>query len=98
MGLGISSPRAMRLTGVDLAAMERFDGELCRTGRIAETDFDLSCRSDRQGVVRGNGQLDSRGDRRLREVEGAGAARIGLETGPTSTWLWTEITGTRRPC
>jgi hypothetical protein len=48
--LGISSPRGMRLTGVGLATMERFDGELCRTGRIAETDFDLCCRPYGQGV------------------------------------------------
>src|SRR5207247_6387449 len=60
----------MRLTDVGLATMESFDGELCRTGRVAETDFDLCCRTDRQGVVRGDGQLGPRGDCRVREVEG----------------------------
>src|SRR5262249_21156460 len=50
MGSGISSPGRMRLTGVGLATMESFDGELCRTGRVAETEFDLCCRPERQGV------------------------------------------------
>jgi hypothetical protein len=27
----------------------------------------------------------------VREIEGIGAVRIGLETGPTATWLWTEL-------
>jgi hypothetical protein len=50
MGMGISSPRAMRLTGFGLAATERLNGKLCRTGRISETDFDL-CRVGRTGKV-----------------------------------------------
>src|SRR6266480_2850485 len=73
------------------ASMESFHGELCRTGRVTETDFDLCCRSDRQSVVRGDGQLGPRGDRRVREVEGCRRSPHRLETGPTSTWLWTEI-------
>ena len=27
----------------------------------------------------------------LREIEGPESVRIGLETGPTATWLWTEL-------
>jgi transposase len=33
----------------------------------------------------------SGGDFSLRAVKGPGCSSIGLETGPTSTWLWTEL-------
>ena len=37
------------------------------------------------------GKLDPRAIVEFIKSKAAGAARVGLETGPTSTWLWTEM-------
>jgi transposase len=37
------------------------------------------------------GFIRAGGDRGIRQVACAAVARVGLETGATSTWLWTEL-------
>jgi transposase len=71
--------------------MEDCNGALCRTGRIAEADSDLHRRSDwkieREGVV----ASDPESIAAFVKSHAPHVARIGLETGATSTWLWTEL-------
>jgi transposase len=58
---------------------------------LVEADIDL--RGGPDGVGRARGRVDS--DPEVISVyvrsKAPGAIRIGLETGPTSTWLWTEL-------
>src|ERR1700743_1482348 len=71
--------------------MESRNGILCRTGRVVETDIDLCGGPD--GVGRARGVVDSNPEAisvYLRS-KAPDAVRVGLETGPTSTWLWTEL-------
>src|SRR6266480_7731796 len=51
------------------------------------------CVVDRTGKVLCEGTVNSTPEAIVEFVKSkaAGAVRIGLETGPTSTWLWTEI-------
>src|ERR1700743_1774998 len=71
--------------------MESRNGILCRTGRVVETDIDLCGGPD--GVGRARGVVDSNPEAisvYLRS-KAPDAVRVGLETGPTTTWLWTEL-------
>ena len=51
------------------------------------------CVVDQTGKVLCEGTVNSTPEAIVEFVKSkaAGAVRIGLETGPTSTWLWTEI-------
>ena len=51
------------------------------------------CVVDRTGKILCEGTVNSTPEAIVEFVKSkaAGAVRIGLETGPTSTWLWTEI-------
>ena len=60
---GIGSPRTDEASIRGRAVMETFDAALCRTGRVAEADGRVCCRSDRHDRARGNGCLQSHCDR-----------------------------------
>ena len=81
----------MRPASCGFATMESCNGILCRTGRVVEADVDL--RGGPGGAVVREGVVDS--DPEAISVymrsKAPDAVRIGLETGPTSTWLWTEL-------
>jgi transposase len=80
----------MRPASCGLATMESDNGILCRTGRVVEADVNLRGgpgRVGRAGVVDSDPEAISVYVR----SKAPGAVRIGLETGPTSTWLWTEL-------
>ena len=64
--------------------MESGNGVLCRTGRVVEANIDL-----RGGPVGIGRVVDSDPEAISVYVrsKAPGAVRIGLETGPTSTWL-----------
>src|SRR5262249_17427171 len=67
---------------------ERGNGALCRIRRVTETDFDLHRRSvEREGVV----TSDPEAIATFIKLHAPHVVRIGLETGATSTWLWTEL-------
>jgi hypothetical protein len=63
---GISSPG--RPTSWGLAIMESRNGALCRTGRVAEADSDLHCRSDRKDRARRGCCIQPGGNRRIHQV------------------------------
>src|SRR6266480_1912113 len=88
---GISSPGSMRLSSCGLATMESCDGTLCRTGRVVEADIDLC--GEPGWIIVQEGVVDSEPEAIAAFVrsKSPGAIRIGLETGPTATWLWTEL-------
>jgi Transposase and inactivated derivatives len=71
--------------------MESRNGALCRTGRVAEADSDLHRRSngkiEREGVVTSDPETIAA----FVKSHAPHVARIGLEAGATSTWLWTEL-------
>jgi len=71
--------------------MEGSYGALCRTGCVAEVDIDLRCRSDgkivREGTVASNPEAIAA----FVKSHAPHVVRIGLETGATSTWLWTAL-------
>ena len=71
--------------------MESGNAMLCRTGRLVEADIDL--RVDQTGAVVREGVVDSDPEAIAVYVRSKApdAVRIGLETGPTSTWLWTQL-------
>jgi hypothetical protein len=71
------------------ATLERRNGTLCRTRRIAETDFDLHRRSDRKVGSEGVVASDPEAIATFIKLHAPHVVRIGLETGATSTWLWT---------
>jgi len=73
------------------AFMEDRNGILCWTGRIAEADSDLHRRSNRKDRTRGSSFFRSGGDRDILKSHAPHVARVGLETGATATWLWTEL-------
>jgi transposase len=90
----------MRPASCGLATMESGNGILCRTGRIVEADIDLhqtGFEADidlhQTGSVVREGVVDSDPEAIAVYVrsKASDAVRIGLETGPTSTWLWTEL-------
>jgi hypothetical protein len=66
------------------------DGLLRRVGHFAEEDLDLCGRRQRQNFVRRGCRLATRRNREASQGEGL-PAHIGIETGPTSTWLITEL-------
>ena len=78
----------MRPASCGLATMESGNGVLCRTGRVVEANM-----VNRSGSVVRQGVVDSDPEAISVYVrsKALGAVRIGLETGPTSTWLWTEL-------
>ena len=82
----------MRPAPCGLATMESDNGILCRTGRVVEADINLRGGPGRWLVVR-EGVVDSDPEAISVYVtsRAPNAVRIGLETGPTSTWLWTEL-------
>ena len=51
------------------------------------------CVVDRNGKIVSEGMITSDPDviARFIRAKAAGAVRVGLETGPTATWLWTEL-------
>jgi transposase len=71
--------------------MESCDGTLCRTGRVVEADIDLC--GEPGGISVREGVVDSEPEAIAAFVRSKAprAVRIGLETGPTATWLWTEL-------
>src|SRR5580693_3701738 len=71
--------------------MERCNGALCRTGRVAETD--CICIIDRTGKIEREGVVasDPEAIATFIKLHAPHVVRIGLETGATSTWLWTEL-------
>jgi hypothetical protein len=74
-----------------LAAMESGNGILCRTDvSLKQTSI---CVVDQTGLIVRDGGVDS--DPEAISVflksKAPDAVRIGLETGPTSTWIWTEL-------
>ena len=74
-----------------LATMESGNGALCRTGRVVETNIDLCGGPVGIGCARGRRRFRSETISVYVRSRAPGAIRIGLETGPTSTWLWTEL-------
>ena len=71
--------------------MERGNGTLCRIRRVAETDFDLHRRSDRKVEREGVVASDPEAIATIIKLHAPHVVRIGLETGATSIWLWTEL-------
>ena len=49
------------------------------------------CVVSRTGLVMREGVVDSDPDAMFVRSKAPGAIRVGLETGPTATWLWTEL-------
>jgi transposase len=82
----------MRPSSYGLAAMESDDGILCRTGCIVEADIDLRVERDRLAVREGVVASDPEAISVFVRSKAPDAVRIGLEIGPTSTWLWSEHT------
>ena len=74
-----------------LATMEGRNKALCRTGCIAEADGDLCGGSN--GISHSRGVVDSNPETiaEFLRSNAPSVVRIGLETGPTATWLWTEL-------
>jgi transposase len=81
----------MRPASCGLATMESDNGILCRTGRIVEADINLRGGPGRIGCTRGVVDSDPEAISGYVTSKAPNVARIGLETGPTSTWLWTEL-------
>jgi transposase len=81
----------MRPVSCGLATMESDNGILCRTGRIVEADINLRGGPGRIGCTRGVVDSDPEAISGYVTSKAPNVARIGLETGPTSTWLWTEL-------
>ena len=71
--------------------MESCNGALCRTGRVAEADSDLHRRSNRKDRARRSGNFGPETIAAFVKSHAPHVARIGLEAGATSTWLWTEL-------
>ena len=85
---GISSP-GMRPASCGLATMESNHGILCWTGCVVEADIDL--RGEPGGIGRARRISDPEAIAAFVRSNAPGVVRIGLETGPTATWLWTEL-------
>jgi transposase len=81
----------MRPASCGLATMESDNGILCRIGRVVEADINLRSGPDRIGRARGVVDSDPGDISVFLKSKAPDAVRIGLETGPTSTWLWTEL-------
>ena len=81
----------MRPASCGLATMESGNGVLCRTGRVVEANIDLRGGPVGIGRARGRRRSDPEAISVYVRSKAPGAVRIGLETGPTSTWLWTEL-------
>ena len=73
------------------AFMEDRNGILCWTGCIAEADSDLHCRSNRKIEREGVVPSDPEAIAIFIKLHAPHVARVGLETGATATWLWTEL-------
>jgi hypothetical protein len=71
--------------------MESYNGILCWTRRVVEADIDLRGGPGRVGRARGPVDSDPEAISIHVTSKAPNAVRIGLETGPTSTWLWTEL-------
>jgi transposase len=69
--------------------MESGNGILCRSGRVVEANIDL--RGGPDGIGRGRGASSIQILKRFRLTKAPDPVRIGLETGPTFTWPWTEL-------
>jgi transposase len=71
--------------------MENCNGALCWTGRLAE--LTAICIVDRTGNIEREGVVASDPETIAAFVKSHAphVARVGLETGATSTWLWTEL-------
>jgi hypothetical protein len=71
------------------------DGErrwnICRTGRIVEADSTCVVNETELAVREGVVASDPEAISVFVRSKAPDAVRIGLETGPTSTWLWTEL-------
>src|SRR4029077_3261934 len=78
----------MRPASCGLATMECGNGILCWTGRVVKAHIDLRGEPDGIDRARGRGRKAIALFVRLRAP---GTVRIGIETGPTTTWLWTEL-------
>jgi hypothetical protein len=89
--LGISSPRIDKATWWDLAIMEgrmeQYVGMDVSLTMTAICIVDRTGKIEREGVVASDPEAIA-GFVRLHAPH---VARIGLETGATSTWLWTEL-------
>ena len=71
--------------------MESCNGALCWTGRIAEANGDLHRRSNRKDRTRRSRSSDPEAIAIFIKSHAPHVARVGLETGATATWLWTEL-------
>ena len=83
----------MRPAPCGLATMESDNAILCRTGHdVVEADINLRGGPGRAGPYE-RAMVDSDPEAISVYVtsKAPNAVRIGLETGPTSTWLWTEL-------
>src|SRR5215468_4585126 len=76
----------MRPSPCGLATMESNNGMLRGTGRVVEADIDLCGEPDGIGRARSRSAIAA-----FVRSKAPGAIRVGLETGPTATWLWTEL-------
>jgi transposase len=67
--------------------MESDNGTLCGAGRVVKADFHLRC--ERYGIncARRSSWLIAAFVR----SKAPDAVRVGLESGPTATWLWSEL-------
>ena len=72
--------------------MESCNGALCWTGRIVEANGDLHRRPNRKDRTRrGFVSSDPEAIAIFIKSHAPHVARVGLETGATATWLWTEL-------
>jgi transposase len=71
--------------------MESCNGALCWTGRIVEANGDLHRRSNRKIEREAVVSSDPEAIAIFIKSHAPRVARVGLETGATATWLWTEL-------
>ena len=71
--------------------MESCNGALCWTGRIVEANGDLHRRSNRKDRTRRVDLSNPEAIAILIKSHAPHVVRVGLETGATATWLWTEL-------
>jgi transposase len=71
--------------------MESGNGILCWTGRVVEADIDLVVNQTGSIVQEGVVDSDPEAIASFVRSRAPGTVRIGIETGPTTTLLWTEL-------
>jgi transposase len=71
--------------------MESNNGTLCGAGRIVEADFDLCGERDGINCARGVVGSDPEAIAAFARSRAPDTVRVGLESGPTATWLRTEL-------